>query len=116
MGGSGKWKGGTGEWKEGGGVGRGGPEYANTPRNGGGKGGWEGEDRSMQIPRGREYANTPWEIVMCRYSWRGCMAMGWGGGMSSRVGGGLLCLVGRGVHSPAVRKGEGWGGTGVDIT
>ena len=33
-----------------GGMGRGGPEYANTPRNGG-KGGWEGEDRSMQIPR-----------------------------------------------------------------
>ena len=39
--------------------------------------------------------------------------------MPSRVGGGggLLCLVGRGVHSPAVRKGEGGGGgSGVDIT
>ena len=31
------------------------------------------------------------------------------GGMPSRVGGDLLCLVGHGVHSPAVRKGEGGG-------
>ena len=77
-------KGGTGvckyleKWGEGG-LGRGGPEYANTPRNGG-QGGWEGEDRSMQIPRGREYVNTTWELVMCRYSWWGCISIGWGGG------------------------------------
>ena len=91
-------KGGTGvckyleKWGEGG-LGSGGPEYANTPRNGG-KGGWEGEDRSMQIPRGREYVNTPWEIVMRRYSWWGCIAIGWGGGMLSRVGGGSAVLSG----------------------
>ena len=42
--------GGQGSSKGGGWEGGGGPEYANTSRNGG-KGGWEGEDRSMQIPR-----------------------------------------------------------------
>ena len=31
----------------------------------------------------------------------GVCRLGWGG---------MLCLVGRGVHSPAVRKGEGGGG------
>ena len=71
----------------------------------------------MQIPRGREYANTPWEIVMCRYSWRGCMAMGWGGGMSSRVGGGGSAVLSgpRCAFSRSEERGRG-GGTGVDIT
>ena len=92
-----------------GGLGRGGPEYANTPRNGG-KGGWEGEDRSMQIPRGREYANTPWEIVMCRYSWRGCIAKGWGVCRLGWGGGSAVPSGPRCAFSRSEERGRGGGG------
>ena len=70
----------------------------------------------MQIPRGREYANTPWEIVMCRYSWRGCIAKGWGvcrlGWGGSAVPSGPRCAFSRSEE----RGRGGGGGSGVDIT